>query len=431
MPEQLQLLVDSSAFWPAVLATVLGLFIGYLLATLRSQQRIEPLRIENSRLATLLEADQAHFEEQLNTIQTSRHQLGQEFAELSQRALKQNNGLFLRLAEQSLRMQSARASSDLENRQQSIEHLLDPIRDSLKQTEQKLGDIEKERQHAFGALQQQLHQLAGSEVDLRKETRNLVNALRRPDVRGRWGEISLKRLAELSGMIEHCDFEEQVQTRGDARQRPDMVVRLPDHRLLVIDAKTPLDGYLSALDANTPAEEQEALSRHARQMNQRVSELAKKAYWQQFEESPSFVIMFIPGDQFLTAALERQPDLLEKAMAQDVIISTPSSLVALLRAVEFGWRQNRFVDNASEIKTLAESMQHRLGTFTEHLTQLGKSLDTSVSHFNKSVGSLNRQVIPASQKMADLGIQAKKAPQTADTIDQRVRQERQEPPSTT
>lgn len=422
-------ILDHPAFWPALIAASLGLLIGFLLARLQAQNQLQPLRIENARLATLLDADQAHFEEQLALMQDTRHQLGQEFAQLSQRALKQNNGLFLRLAEQSLRMQSARASSELENRQQSIEHLLDPIRDSLKQTEEKLGSIEKERQLAFGALQQQLQQLAGSEVDLRNETRNLVNALRRPDVRGRWGELSLKRLAELSGMVEHCDFDEQVQTKGDLQQRPDMLVRLPDHRLLVVDAKTPLDGYLTALDADSPEAETTALKNHARQMGQRVTELARKTYWQQFDESPAFVIMFVPGDQFLSAALQQQPDLLEKAMTQNVVIATPSSLVALLRAVEFGWRQNRFVENASEIRELAESIQHRLGVFTEHLGQLGKSLDASVSHYNKSIGSLNRQVIPASQKMAELGVQGKKSPIMPDEVERAIRTARPSDPT--
>lgn len=413
--------LESPLTVPVAIALAIGFLLGFLIAKLGSQKTAESLRVRNAELQTLLQADQQHFEQQLSLLQDAREHLAQEFAQLSQRALKQNNGLFLRLAEQSQKMQTARSKADLENRQQAIEHLLQPMRETLAQTQDKLTELEKNREHAFGSLQQQLKQLAGSESELRLETRNLVNALKRPDVRGRWGEISLKRLAELAGMVEHCDFYEQVSANENAAVRPDMVVKLPGNREIIVDAKTPLDAYLTAIDSDDAESEKAALKRHAQQMRKRVSELSAKSYWQQFSNTPDFVIMFVPGDQFLVAALQNDPALLEQAMQQHIIITTPSSLVALLRAVEFGWRQSRFNDNAEDIRKLGESLQQRLGTFIDHLSQTGKALESSINHYNKAIGSLNRNVVPTSQKMSQMGISELRTKATPSTIDSSVR----------
>lgn len=418
-------MLDNISYWlnhpfflPVISSLLAGGLLGYLLSSLHQQKKSSILRVRNAELQTLLESEQHHYETQISLLQQARESLANEFAQLSQKALKQNNGLFLRLAEQSLKMQSARSSAELESRQQSIEYLLQPMRDTLAETQSKLAAIEQERARSFGALDNQLKQLLGSEVELRSETRNLVNALKKPDVRGRWGELSLRRVAELSGMIEYCDFQEQVDATVEERTvRPDMVVKLPGSREIVVDAKTPLNAYLESMDANSPAAETEALKQHARQVKQRVTELSSKVYWQQFQRTPEFVVMFIPGDQFLSSALEQDGELLERAMQQQVVIATPSSLIALLRAVEFGWRQDRFSDNAEEIREIAESLQKRMGTFIDHLSQLGKSLDSSLSQYNKAIGSLNRNVLPATEKMSNLGIsrlKTKSLPQQLD-----------------
>jgi DNA recombination protein RmuC len=244
---------------------------------------------------------------------------------------------------------------------------------------------------------------------LQDETRNLVQALRRPEVRGQWGEMTLKRLAELAGMVEHCDFCEQESVDTDAgRLRPDMIIRLPDRRDIVVDAKTPLDAYLSAVEATDDAVRKTQLERHARNVRQRVRELAGKAYWNQFTDSPDFVVLFIPGEQFLAAALEIDHRLLEEALAQHVILATPSSFVALLRAVAYGWRQEALAKNAEIIREIGQDLYTRLATFGEHLAKLGRSLDSSVQSFNKAVGSFDTRVLPGARRFVELGINTRK-----------------------
>jgi len=258
-------------------------------------------------------------------------------------------------------------------------------------------------------LSQHLKTINESQADLRLETQNLVQALRRPEVRGQWGELTLKRIAELAGMVDHCDFFEQPQSEDkDSRMRPDMIVRMPDQRELIIDAKTPLDAYLNATQATEPDVRDQSLARHARNVRERMRELASKSYWSQFKNSPDFVVLFIPGEQFLSAALEHDPQLLEDALKNKVILATPTSIIALLRAVAFGWRQIAVAENAEKIRELGEDLYHRLATFAEHLQKLGKHLDASVEQFNKATGSLDRQVLSGARKFAELGIEKKK-----------------------
>jgi len=248
-----------------------------------------------------------------------------------------------------------------------------------------------------------------SQQSLAQETQNLVNALRRPEVRGRWGEITLRRLVELAGMVEHCDFQEQVHTSSDDKIiRPDMIVRMPDRRELVVDVKTPLDAYLEAAEAKDDAQRDLGLKRHARNVREHIRKLSSKAYWEQFSESPEFVILFIPGDQFLSAALNEDPDLIESALSQQIILATPTSLVALLKAVAYGWRQLALADNAEEIRRLAEDLYGRLGTFVGHLNKVGKQLSSSVDHYNRAMGSLERKVLPGARKFVELGVHPKK-----------------------
>ncbi|HEC29345.1 MAG TPA: DNA recombination protein RmuC, partial [Gammaproteobacteria bacterium] len=237
-----------------------------------------------------------------------------------------------------------------------------------------------------------------------------------------WGEITLKRLAELAGMVEYCDFFEQEHTHTeDGAIRPDMIVRLPAGREIIVDVKTPLDAYISAIEAKDDEQREKELARHLRNVKDRVRELASKSYWSQFKNSPDFVVLFIPGDQFLSAALERDHGLLEEALKQKIILATPTSLVALLRAIAFGWRQESLTENADLIRQLGEDLYKRLATFSEHLGKLGKNLGSSVESFNKSVGSLERQVIPGARKLHELGIESHKQLDTPEPIDKSVR----------
>jgi len=414
----------------AFLSGALGLLIGYLITRLNGQHEIHSLSIQNARLETELEGDEEHYEEQLALLHDARDSLTQHFAALSQQALKQNSSLFLKLAGQNLKLQQHRASSDLESRQQSIDVMLTPIKEALERTEKQIRHTEEERKTAYGALSQQIETLAQSEVDLRDETHSLIQALKRPDVRGRWGEMTLKRLAELAGMVEFCDFDEQVQTdSGENQLRPDMIVRMPDQRELIIDAKTPLDGYLAALDADSDEEKQAALERHARNLRERMKALSSKTYWAQFKRSPDFVVLFIPGDQFLSAALSLDSQLMDDAMKKHIILATPSSLMALLRAVAFGWRQSVFSENAEKIRDLGEELYRRIATLTEHFQRLGKSLNSSVEYYNKTLGSIERQLLPGARRMTELGIQEKKSPATLTPVEQTTRPPQTEPSS--
>ena len=400
----------------------LGVFIGYLIARLLAQQQIQQLSVDKARLETELEGDQEHYENQLALLHEARDSLTQHFAVLSQKALRQNNSLFLRLADQNLKLQQHRAHSEIDKRQQAIDNLISPIRDALKRTEQQIQQIEKERQKSFGALSEQLQSLNTSEIHLRAETQNLVHALKRPDVRGRWGEMTLKRLVELAGMVEYCDFDEQVKTdTANSLLRPDMIIRMPDHRELIIDAKAPLDGYLSAIDATSDEEKRAAIKRHARNLRERMKSLAGKSYWSQFKNSPDFVILFLPGDQFLSAALEQDAQLMEDSMKNHIVLATPSSLMALLRAVAFGWKQSVFSENAETIRHIGEDLYQRIATLTEHFEKLGKSLGSSVEYYNKTLGSLERQLLPGARKMTELGIQPKKKVVEIKPIEQSAR----------
>jgi len=236
-----------------------------------------------------------------------------------------------------------------------------------------------------------------------------VNALRRPEVRGQWGELTLKRLAELAGMVEHCDFYEQehIETKEGAL-RPDMIVRMPGGREIVVDVKTPLDAYISAVETSDEAMRTQHLQRHTKNVKERVRELSGKAYWSQFTRSPDFVVLFIPGEQFLSAALDNDPSLMEHAMQQKVILATPTSLVALMRAIAYGWRQESLAENAEQIREVGSELYHRLATFTDHLSKIGKSLTSSVQHFNKAVGSLDTRILPSARKFTEMGISSEK-----------------------
>ncbi len=346
---------------------------------------------------------------QRRAVRRAEERLSGAFDEMARRSLRENSQSFLELARQNFGVHQAQARGELREREMAVEALVAPIRDALRRTELQIAEIERERQQAFGNIRALLESISRSQETLNAETRNLVTALRRPEVRGQWGEMTLRRLVELAGMVEHCDFTEQVSTQGEqGALRPDMIVHLAEGRQLVVDVKTPLDAYLAAVEAPDDAARDAALQRHARKVRERVRELAAKSYWAQFERSPEFVILFIPGDQFLSAALALDPGLLEDALAQHVILATPTSLVALLKAVAYGWRQVALAENAREVRDLAAELHRRLANFTAHLGRLGRSLAGSVEAYNSAVGSLERQVLPGARRFTELGVQARK-----------------------
>jgi len=360
-------------------------------------------------MTSRLKNQEAVQEEREAAFELANARLTQAFAEISNRSLRANSDTFLKLAEQNLETRQAKAEGQFEKREKAVEQLVKPIRDALEASRKQIEELEKSRSEAYGGIHSQLEAMRASQKSLAQETQNLVKALRRPEVRGQWGEITLRRLVELAGMIEHCDFVEQVHSVSDGTViRPDMIVNMPDHRQLVVDVKTPLDAYLSAVEADDDAQRKLGLERHAKNLRAHIKMLSTKAYWGQFEDSPEFVILFIPGDQFLSAALAEQPDLIEYALSRQIILATPTSLVALLKAVAYGWRQLALAENAKEIRILAEDLYARLGTFVTHMNKVGRQLASSVENYNRAVGSLERSVLPGARKFTELGVQGKK-----------------------
>jgi len=405
-----------------IIFILLAFLAGWLIASYRLQKKIADMRYQQSRLESSLEMEKKLAEQQQQTHETTVQDMSKTFSALSGEALKSNSESFLKLAQDKLQQFQMHAQKDLDHREKSVENLVKPIKEALDKTEKQMRQIENDRKEAYGSLTKHLETMAQTQTLLQSETRNLVQALRRPEVRGQWGEITLKRLAELAGMVEYCDFYEQEHTQTEEGViRPDMIVRLPAGREIIVDVKTPLDAYISAIEAKDDEQREKELTRHLRNVRSRVRELASKAYWGQFKNSPDFVVLFIPGDQFLSAALERDHSLLEDALKQKVILATPTSLVALLRAIAFGWRQEALAENADKIRQLGEDLYKRLATFGEHLTKLGKNLGSSVDSFNKTVGSLERQVVPGARKLHELGIQSTKQLDSPDPIEKSVR----------
>jgi len=379
--------------------------VAFLAGWLLGRRRVHALEVELAQARAELGSQEALAQEREQALELAAMRVRAGFDAAATEALRGNSEVFLQLARQALAQQQQIAEQQLTEREKAVETMLAPVRDALQRTHEQIARIEKERAEAFGALRNSLESVALGQQALQRETRNLVTALRRPEVRGQWGEMTLRRLAELAGMVEHCDFAEQVHVAGeDGALRPDMIVNMPDGRQLVVDVKTPLDAYLSAVEAQDDATRDAALKRHAQAVTERVRALASKAYWSQFEHSPDFVVLFIPGDQFLAAAVAEVPSLLEDAVRQHVIIATPTSFVALLKAVAYGWRQNALAENAARIQELAEDLYKRLARFGDHMARIGRALGQSVDAYNSAVGSLERQVLPGARKFTELGL---------------------------
>ncbi len=335
-----------------------------------------------------------------------RQQMVGTFAELSAEALQKNNEQFLALAETKLSQVQTAAQGDLNQRQQAIAQLLSPLSETLARYELGLQKIEVERKGAYEGLSEKVAQLHLGHEQLQKETRNLVTALRSPQTRGRWGEIQLRRVVEMAGMVAHCDFDEQVSTTSteEGRLRPDMIVHVPGGGEIVVDAKVPLEAFLRLIDADDDAAREIFQASHARQLRAHVDQLAKKEYWKQFAQSPQQVVAFIPGDQLLSAAYEADPTLQEHAMANGVLLTTPTMLIALLRTVAFGWRQESLAENAREVQKLGAELYERLRTMSAHMQKLQRSLTASVSAYNDAVGSLESRVLVSARRFPSLGV---------------------------
>lgn len=348
-------------------------------------------------------------DDQQSLLDQARQELLHAFQGLSGEALKQNNEAFLKLASVSFEALHAKADGALQQRQAAIDGLVRPLQESLQRYDEHMRQLEHSRQSAYGGLDQHLKSLAESHQRLQQETGNLVKALRAPAVRGQWGEITLKRVAELAGMVEHCDFvEQQSVTAEDGRFRPDMVVQLPGSRRIIVDAKTVLSAYLDAHDARDDTQRAEALRRHAEQVRKRMDDLSLKAYWSQFDRAPEFVVLFLPGEQFLGAALDQDPRLIEEGFARGVVLATPATLVALLRAVAYGWRQERLNAHAEEAGRLGKDLYERMALLAEHFNDVGHALGKSVSAYNRAVGSLETRILPAARRFKELGVSSDK-----------------------
>jgi DNA recombination protein RmuC len=401
----------------AWLALAVGAAFGALGILIWRARREQSLIVEMELLRARLKSEETISAERELALVRAREQLQGVFGELARDSLQSNSEVFLQLARERLARQQTDASQALKERETAIESLVQPIREALAKTAAQIQSIERDRIDAFATIKSQMEVLASGQNLLSRETRNLVTALRRPDVRGQWGEITLRRLVELSGMTSHVDFtEQQHRSTESGAVRPDMVVHMPEQRDIIVDVKTPLDAYLAAVEAQDDEERGAQLRRHAQIVGARVRELSSKQYWAQFERSPDFVVLFLPGDQFLSAALQENPGLIDDSLRQNVMLATPTSLVALLKAVSYGWKQTILADNAAEIRRLGEDLYKRLAVFGEHLGKLGKSLGSSVDSFNKAVGSLEQQVMPAARRFPELGLRVNREIEPIDPV---------------
>jgi len=388
----------------------------------REKSELTRTREENTGLQADLQGERRAAQERLASFNKATEDLSEKFKALSRDALKDNNRSFLELAETALAKFQETAKGDLEFRQKAIDQLVQPLKAALETVDGKIGLLEKERAGAYSELREQIRGLATSQLQLQAETGNLVKALRTPHVRGRWGEIQLRRVVELAGMLQYCDFcEQETVTTEDGRIRPDLIVRLPGNRTIVVDAKVPFDAFYESISTTDEGIRVARLKDHARVVRTHIEALSRKSYWESVQPTPEFVLLFLPGETFYSAALEHDPKLIEDGGNQRVIIATPTTLIELLKAVSYGWRQEQMATNAQEVSKLGKDLYDRLRTFTNYFADIGRGLDRALDSYNRGVGSLEARVLVTARKFKERGAIAGEDIETLEPIDRTAR----------
>ncbi|HEX7294429.1 MAG TPA: DNA recombination protein RmuC [Pyrinomonadaceae bacterium] len=383
------------------------------------------LRNDNATAFAELSATEARLEEErkanrekLALIDEAQKKLADTFKALSADALQSNNQQFLALAKSNLERYQETAKGDLEKRTQAIDELVKPLKESLEKVDGKIGELEKTRAGAYAELREQVKALASSQSQLQAETGNLVKALRAPHVRGRWGEIQLRRVVELAGMLQYCDFiEQETVNTEESRIRPDLIVRLPGNRTIVVDSKVPFDAFYESISTSDDEIRATKLKEHARLVRTHITSLSRKSYWDAVQPTPEFVLLFLPGETFYSAALEQDPKLIEDGVTEKVLIATPTTLIALLKAVSYGWRQEQMATNAEEVSNLAKTLYDRLRVFTNHFDEIGRNLDRALDSYNKGVRSLEARVLVTARKFKERGAIAGDEVETLEPVD--------------
>ena len=384
----------------------------------KTQEERDELRVQHGAATEDLARVRAELKfanEKLALQEETETKLKESFKALSAEALSRNNESFLKLAEENLKKHQEAAKSDLEKRQVAIGKTVEPVGQALERFNERVNKIEERRRKTDGVLEEQIRQLAESHHQLSRTTGSLVQALRAPQVRGQWGEMQLRRTVEMAGMISYCDFEEQpsVETAEGQRQRPDMLIRLPNERQVVVDSKVPMDAYLKALEEENPDIQTEHMQAHARHIRNHIKGLSTKAYWTQFDNAPEFVVLFIPNEAIFSAALEQDPRLIELGVENKVILATPTTLIALLKAIAYGWQQAAIAREAKQISALGKDLFDRIGVVVGHFAKLGKSLDQSVGHYNTAISSVESRLLVTARKFGDLeSVSGKELPET-------------------